>query len=50
MLIDLKTERFNRSHAGHEGWDGRFKGEPCVQGSYVWIIRFTDADRIYSER
>jgi gliding motility-associated-like protein len=26
----------------NEGWDGSFKGEPCVQGSYVWIISFTD--------
>ena len=25
-------------------------GDPCAQGSYVWIIRFTDADRIYTER
>lgn len=26
----------------NEGWDGSFKGEPSVQGSYVWIICFTD--------
>jgi hypothetical protein len=25
-----------------EGWDGYRKGEPSLQGAYVWVISFTD--------
>jgi gliding motility-associated-like protein len=26
----------------NEGWDGNYKGEPSIQGSYVWVISFVD--------
>ncbi len=25
-------------------WDGSHKGHPCVQGSYVWILKYTTKD------
>jgi gliding motility-associated-like protein len=27
------------------GWDGNFKGEPAPQGTYVYIITFTDVEK-----
>ncbi len=26
----------------HNGWDGTWKGEPALEGIYVWVISFTD--------
>ena len=26
----------------NEGWDGSYKGEPSIQGTYVWVISFAD--------
>jgi gliding motility-associated-like protein len=28
----------------NEGWDGSYKGEPSIQGSYVWVISFVDVN------
>jgi gliding motility-associated-like protein len=26
----------------HKGWNGTFKGEPPLEGIYVWVISYTD--------
>jgi gliding motility-associated-like protein len=34
---------FETNHI-NDGWDGSFKGEPAIQGTYVWVISFVDND------
>ena len=28
----------------HDGWDGTYKGEPALEGVYVWVISFIDVN------
>jgi gliding motility-associated-like protein len=30
----------------HKGWNGKFKGEPIKEGSYVWILKFYDSNKV----
>lgn len=32
---------FDTNHI-NEGWDGSFKGQPAIQGTYAWMIIFVD--------
>ncbi len=38
LLLFHTTDRF-------EAWDGTYNGKPCLQDSYVWIVRYTTNDK-----
>lgn len=29
-----------------QGWDGNFEGNPCSDGTYYWIVHFTDRNEV----
>lgn len=48
-ITDYKIDLYTRggvlvwhSEDMNEGWDGTYKGKPCPQDAYVWIIHYRD--------
>ena len=42
VVYNAWGEKVFETNKINEGWDGSFKGEPAIQGTYVWMISFTD--------
>jgi gliding motility-associated-like protein len=39
-IYDRWGERIFKTGDVTKGWDGTYKGKPCEQGVYVWMITF----------
>jgi gliding motility-associated-like protein len=44
LVYDPWGEKVFETNNMREGWDGYRKGEPSLQGVYVWVISFTDTN------
>jgi gliding motility-associated-like protein len=44
IIYDRWGEKVFETTNIHNGWDGSRKGEPSLQGIYVWVITFTDTN------
>ena len=58
--VDLNTYQFRVFNRWGEvvfateniqhGWDGLFKGDPCIQGTYSWELEFKELRSVKHER
>jgi gliding motility-associated-like protein len=39
-IVDRWGEMLFTTNAEHEGWDGKFRGEPCKPGIYSYVVEF----------
>ena len=44
IVYDRWGEKVFETNNIQNGWDGYYKGEPSMQGVYVWVITFTDTN------
>jgi gliding motility-associated-like protein len=42
LVYNAWGEKVFETNKINEGWDGTFKGEPSMQGVYVWVISYVD--------
>ncbi|MEO6548063.1 MAG: gliding motility-associated C-terminal domain-containing protein [Ferruginibacter sp.] len=46
VVFNRYGEKIFETNNINEGWDGTWKSEPQPPGSYVWVINYTDSDKV----
>jgi gliding motility-associated-like protein len=43
-VYDRSGQKLFETDSPEVGWDGRFRGQPCERGVYVYALEFTDIE------